>query len=149
MSQINFSNMKQLKFLDLSQNNLSRLDFESFEFLLKWHYKVPKPKPPGPSWSLNAVSQQQNYEFRLKEIEKESQRKLDEIQKRFDLLQEQILAQGSQTSKGKGRGKGASGGSNRSSTRTIRQSLQNVTVSENPSTGKIKVFLVFSNLECI
>jgi Leucine-rich repeat (LRR) protein len=35
MQQINFGNFKQLAFLDLSQNNLSRLDFESFEFLNK------------------------------------------------------------------------------------------------------------------
>lgn len=49
------------------------------------------------------------------------------MQKRFEQLQAQVLAQ---SSKGKGRGKGASGGSVRSSTRTIRESLQNVDVNE-------------------
>ena len=35
MRQINFANFKQLAFLDLSQNNFSRLDFKSFKFLNK------------------------------------------------------------------------------------------------------------------
>ena len=101
---------------------------------------MPKPKPPGPTtWAESQLSEQQKYELRLKEIEKESQKKLEEIQRRFDLLQDQILAQGSKSSKGKGRGKGASGGSNRSSTRTIRQSLQTVNVSERRSPGKMEV----------
>ena len=82
------------------------------------------------------LSEQQKYETRLKDIEKESQKKIDEIQRRFDLLQEHIFAQTSNSSKGKGRGKGASGASNRSSTRTIRESLQNVNVAERRSTGK-------------
>ena len=104
-----------------------------FEFLRKWEYKVPKPKPPPPTFQQ--FTEQQKYELRLQEIEKESQKKINDIQKKFEELQQQVLAQ---TSKGKGRGKGASGASARSSTRTIRESLQNVEVDEDRREGNSK-----------
>lgn len=70
-----------------------------FEFRRKWHFKKKKV-------DLNVLqenlSEKEILERKIKEIERESQKRLEEMQKKFDILQNQFLQQ---QSKGKGRGK--------------------------------------------
>lgn len=108
-----------------------------FDFRRKWTYKKKKPPTP-PDLQDQTLTEKAKFENRLKEIEVESEKRIQAIQKQFDLLQQQVL---SQTSKGKGRGKGASN-STRSSTRTICEGIQSVGVND---TSSISSFDILSN----
>ena len=69
-----------------------------FEFRRKWYYKLKKKNLNVPQENL---TEKELWERRISDIEKESERRIAQIQERFELLQAQLLA----NDKGKGRGK--------------------------------------------
>lgn len=100
-------------------------DLNGFEFRRKWHFKKKKKKLQDIQENL---TEKQIFERRIRQLEIESQRRIQEIQARFETLQNQLLTQ--PQSKGKGRGKRSS-----TATLSLNQAFDGIQLRESTSSS--------------